>query len=85
VNRTASIQCALQWNKTAPAIKDKDALAFIIANMIFNEVLFKEIREKGGKTYAISSAHRTSKFSNLMQISCSVRNDEMLNTINLFD
>lgn len=84
-NRTAATQCALQWNKVAPSVKDKDVLAFIIANQLFNQTLFKEIREKGGKTYSIGSSHFTSQFSNLFNIRCSVRNDELLNTINLFD
>lgn len=85
VNRTAATQCALLWTKNAPPIKDKDALAFTIANMIFNQVLFREIREKGGKTYGIRSNYRPSQFSNLVSIGCSVRSNEMLNTINLFD
>ena len=85
VNRTGATQCALQWNKIAPAISDKDQLAFSMANSIFNEVLFKEIREKGGKTYGISSSQRSSKYSNLFSISCSVRNSELVNTIDLFD
>lgn len=85
VNRAGATQCALQWNKIAPSIKDKDLLAFKIANQLFNQTLFKEIREIGGKTYSIGSSHNTSQFSNLMEIGCSVRSNEMLNTINLFD
>ncbi len=85
VNRTGATQSALEWNKLAPAIKDKDAQAFNIANMLFNQILFKEIREIGGKTYAIASSHQTSQFSNLMSIGCSVRNSELYNTIVLFD
>lgn len=85
IHRSKATQCALQWIKTAPSLKDKDLQAFEIANYIFNRLLFVEIREKGGKTYSIGSSHSTSRFSNLMQIGCSVRNNEMLNTINLFD
>lgn len=85
INRTSATQCALQWNKTAPSLKDKDLLAFNIANRIFNVVLFSEIREKGGKTYSIGAGHAASQFSNLLTTACSVRSDEMLNTINLFD
>jgi predicted Zn-dependent peptidase len=47
--------------------------------------LFKEIREKGGKTYSIGSSHQPSQFSNLFAVSCSVRSEETLNTISLFD
>jgi predicted Zn-dependent peptidase len=75
----------LRWTKNAPAVKDKDVLAFTIANYIFNVVLFKEIREIGGKTYNINSSHTYSQFSNLFSINCSVRSSEMLNTIELFD
>ena len=85
VNRTGATQCALQWNKIAPAVTDKDQLAFSLANTIFNEVLFKEIREKGGKTYGIGSSQRNSKYSNLFSIACSVRSNELVNTIELFD
>ena len=85
VNRANATQCALLWTKTAPSEKDKDAMAFYTANRIFNLILFREIREKGGKTYSIGSAYNTSRFSNLFQISCSVRASEMLNTVNLFD
>ena len=85
INRTGATQCALQWNKIAPALTDKDQLAFSIANDIFNEVLFKEIREKGGKTYSIGSAQRASKYSNLFTVACSVRSNELVSTIDLFD
>lgn len=85
VNRVNASQCALQWNKIAPAINEKDQLAFAIANSIFNDVLFKEIREKGGKTYSISSSYKASKFSNLFSIACSVRSSELKNTVDLFD
>ncbi|MBI3518220.1 MAG: insulinase family protein, partial [Bacteroidetes bacterium] len=85
INRTGATQCALQWNKIAPAVTDKDQLAFTIANNMFNEVLFKEIREKGGKTYGIGSSQRASKYSNTFAISCSVRSNELVNTIELFD
>ena len=85
VNRFGATQCALKWNKIGPALNDKDALAFTIANALFNQVLFKEIREKGGKTYGIGSNLYATKFSNIFSIDCSVRSEEMLNTINLFD
>lgn len=85
INRSGATQCALQWNKIAPAVADKDQLAFTIANSIFNEVLFKEIREKGGKTYSIGSVQEASKYSNIFTITCSVRSSELFNTIELFD
>ena len=85
INRSSATQCALQWSKVAPTVNEKDQLAFAIANNIFNNVLFKEIREKEGKTYGISSAYKASKFSNLYSVVCSVRSSEMYNTIELFD
>ncbi len=85
INRASATQCALQWNKIGPSLKDKDLLAFNIANRIFNVVLFSEIREKGGKTYSIGAGLAASQFSNLLTTACSIRSDEMLNTINLFD
>ncbi len=85
INRSGATQCALNWSKMAPSIKDKDIQAFNVANRIFNTTLFSEIREKGGKTYSIGSQHEPSQFSNLFIVACSVRSDEMLNTINLFD
>lgn len=85
VNRNGANQCAIRWNKTGPSIKDKDYLAFTIANLIFSEVLFREIREIGGKTYSINSGLRPSKFSNILSVFCSVRSEELVNTLNLFD
>jgi zinc protease len=85
INRAGATQCALQWNKVAPAVKDKDYMAFRVANSIFSRVLFAEIREKGGKTYGIGSNYRPNQFSNLFAIQCSVRSDEMGNTLALFD
>ena len=85
INRTGATQCALQWNKTALSTKDKDNIAFRVANAIFNRLLFAEIREKGGKTYSIGSNYTPTQFANLFNIACSVRNEEMANTITLFD
>ncbi|HTA61170.1 MAG TPA: pitrilysin family protein [Bacteroidia bacterium] len=85
INRTGATQCALQWNKTALSSKDKDNIAFRVANSIFSRVLFSEIREKGGKTYGIGSSYQPTQFSNLFVINCSVRSEEMANTITLFD
>lgn len=85
VNRSNATQCNLRWSKMAPSLKDKDYLAFRVANQIFNRFIFVEIREKGGKTYGISSSYQASQFSNLFITSCSVRSSEMLNTIDLFD
>ena len=84
-NRTAATQTALQWNFKAPSIKDKDYLSFVIANQIFNQILFKEIREKGGKTYNISSMPLNTQNTDLLIVRSSVRSEEVNNTIALFD
>lgn len=85
VNRINATQATLQWNKTGPDTKSKDVLAFRVANSVFNNVLFKEIREKGGKTYGISSDYNYYSASSIYNIRTSVRSDEVLNTIKLFD
>lgn len=85
INHPGAVQCALQWNKTGPDPNAKEVLAFMAANSQFNNVLFKEIREKGGKTYGISSSYNRASGSNVFKISTMVRSEEMLNTINLFD
>ncbi len=85
INRSGATQCNLRWCKIAPSVKDKDYMAFKVANQIFNRFIFVEVREKGGKTYGISSAHQATAFSNLFITACSVRNNEMKNTIDLFD
>lgn len=85
INRAGTTQCNLRWCKIAPSVKDKDYMAFKVANQVFNRFIFVEVREKGGKTYGISSAHQATQFSNLFITACSVRNNEMKNTIELFD
>ncbi|MCC6372587.1 MAG: insulinase family protein, partial [Bacteroidia bacterium] len=85
INRSGTTQCAIRWSKIGPAMSDKDMLSCRIANMLFNQLLFKEIREKGGKTYSIGSMLETSKFSNIISIGCSVRSEVLLSTLELFD
>lgn len=85
VNRTGAIQAGLQWNKNGPQPGSKDELTYLIAIEAFNTILFKEIREKGGKTYGISAQYDPSSGSAICAIVTQVRSDEMLNTCNLFD
>lgn len=85
IHRANATQCALQWNKTGPSSDDKEAMAFRIANSLFNDVLFAEIREKGGKTYGISAVLNNSRYADVLTITCSVRNTELLSTLTLFD
>jgi predicted Zn-dependent peptidase len=56
-----------------------------MANSIFNTVLFKEIREKGGKTYGINSRYNPYSGSSIYTVVTQVRNEEVINTLKLFD
>ncbi len=85
VSRAHAEQAALQWNKNGPAPGSKEEMAFMLANEIFNNILFKEIREKGGKTYGINSRYNPYSGSSIYTVVTQVRNDEVLNTIQLFD
>ncbi len=85
INRSGATQASLQWNKIGAQPMTKDADIFRIANYIFNQVLFKEIREKGGKTYGISSSYNPGSGSSIFSISTQVRTVEVYNTMLLFD
>ncbi len=85
IHRGSVEQAALQWNKNGPVPGSKDELPFLMANTVFNTVLFKEIREKGGKTYGINSRYNPYTGSSIYTIVTQVRNEEVLNTIKLFD
>ncbi len=85
INRKEAEQAALLWNKNGPVPGSKDELPFLMANVIFNNVLFKEIREKGGKTYGISSQYNPYSGSSIYKVLTQVRNEEVVNTIRLFD
>jgi predicted Zn-dependent peptidase len=85
VHRAHAEQAALQWNKNGPVPGSKDELPFMLANEIFNIVLFKEIREKGGKTYGINSRYDPYSGSSIYTVVTQVRNEEVLNTCRLFD
>lgn len=85
INRSGATQASLQWNKIGPQPLTKDADVFRIANQVFNQVLFKEIREKGGKTYGIRSSYDPGSGSSLFSITTQVRSVEVENTMVLFD
>lgn len=48
-------------------------------------ILFKEIREKGGKTYGIRSSYDPGSGSSVFSITTQVRSEEVNNTMVLFD
>lgn len=85
IARNDATQAALQWNMAAPAPQSKDALTFKLANNVFNDVLFKEIREKGGKTYGINSSYNDETGAGRLNVVTRVRTNEMTNTIQLYD
>ncbi|GDX51249.1 peptidase M16 [Bacteroidota bacterium] len=85
INRSGATQASLQWNKIGPQPLTKDADIFRIANYVFNQVLFKEIREKGGKTYGIRSSYDPGSSSSIFSITTQVRSVEVENTMVLFD
>ena len=85
INRSGATQASLQWNKSGPQPLTKDADIFRVANNVFNQVLFKEIREKGGKTYGIRSSYDPGSGSSVFSITTQVRSEEVENTMVLFD
>ncbi len=85
VNRSNATQSALQWNKIGPAPTSHEADVFRLANFVFSQVLFKEIREKGGKTYGIRSSYNPNSGSPVFSITTQVRVEETKNTMDLFD
>ena len=85
INRNGATQAALQWNKLGPQPMTKDADVFRIANNVFSMILFKEIREKGGKTYGIRSSYDPGSGSSVFSITTQVRSEEVNNTMVLFD
>ncbi|MEI7801374.1 MAG: pitrilysin family protein [Bacteroidota bacterium] len=85
VNRSNATQAALQWNKIGPAPTSHEADVFRLANFVFSQVLFKEIREKGGKTYGINSSYDPNSGSPVFTIRTQVRAEETKNTMDLFD
>ena len=85
VNRNGATQAALQWNKIGPEPFTHDADLFRLANFTFNQILFKEIREHGGKTYGIRSSYDQTSGSPVFSVTTQVRVEETMNTIKLFD
>ena len=85
INRNNATHASLNWIKNGPEPRSKDVLPFMIANAALTDVLFVEVREKGGKTYGIGSRYSPYALSNIFSISTQVRSNEMLNTINLVD
>src|ERR1051326_3459464 len=46
INKTRAPQTALQWNKKAPEARSKELIPFQLANSVFSDLLFKEIRDQ---------------------------------------
>jgi len=85
VNRDNTTQAALCWVKKAPDIKSKDLEAFEVANGIFSQMLFEQIRVKEGKTYGISSSFDNQSNNGTYTVTTQVRNEVMYATLESFD
>lgn len=85
VNKPRATQAALRWYKKAPAAGSKDVLAFRLANVAFNDILFDEIRGKEGKTYGINSQYNEGENRGTFNVSTQVRNEVLFATVQSFD
>ena len=85
VNRDKATQAALCWVKKAPDIKSKDLEAFEVANGIFSQMLFEQIRVKEGKTYGIHSEFDAQSNNGTYSVTTQVRNEVMYATLESFD
>ncbi|NVO01969.1 MAG: insulinase family protein [Bacteroidetes bacterium] len=81
VNRDDATQVCLNWTKKAPGFGDKDMMAFLIAQNVFNNKLFEEVREKLGKTYGIGMAFNELQNKKIFTIGTQTRSAEMYSTI----
>jgi zinc protease len=85
VNRPGSTQTYLTFVGNAPSFESDEAMAFSIANDIFSDMLFREVREKGGKTYGIGSSYITTSVSHIFKIGTQVRSQEATATAALVE
>jgi len=85
VNRDNATQAALNWVKKAPDIKSKDLETFEIANQVFSEMLFDQVRVKEGKAYFIGSSFDVQSNNGTYTVSTQVRNEVMFATLESFD
>ncbi|MCH8330806.1 MAG: insulinase family protein, partial [Bacteroidetes bacterium] len=84
VNKKNAAQAALAWTKKAPS-RSKDLPAFILANRVFQKVLFEKVREEGGKTYGISSDYSLNEGRKIFRVYTQTRTAEMYNMLGLFE
>jgi len=85
INKTKAPQSALQWNKKAPEARSKDLIPFQLANAVFSDLLFKEIRSKDGYTYGIGSGFSVADNNGIYVISTLVRSEVTYATVTEFD
>ncbi len=83
--KTKATQAWISWTKKAPMAGTKEMIPFELANSVFNNIIFREIREKAGKTYGIYSQYNEAANSGIFRITTQVRAAETYNTIALFD
>ncbi len=85
VNRENATQAAIDWVKKAPNVKSKDLEAFKIANGVFSQMLFEQVRVKEGKAYFISSNFSNEDNNETYTVNTQVRNEVMYATLESFD
>jgi zinc protease len=85
IHKGKAPQTALRWNKKAPEAKSKDLVAFELANTIFNDILFREIRAKNGFTYGIHSNFIPEDNNGIYSVATLVRNEVTWACIQEFD
>jgi zinc protease len=85
VNKSKATQASLRWTKKAPSAGSKDVIPFRIAALMFNTLLFDEIRAKEGKTYGINLLYNEDNNNGTYAVASQVRNEVMHGTILSFD
>ena len=85
ISKADATQASLHWYKKAPKAGSKEVLPFVIANGIFNTILFDQIRGKEGKTYGIYSVYNEAENREIFEVSTQVRIEVMAETCLSFD
>jgi len=85
IPKADATQASLLWYKKAPKAGSKEVLPFVIANGIFNTILFDQIRGKEGKTYGIYSVYNEAENREIFEVKTQVRIAVMAETCLSFD
>jgi predicted Zn-dependent peptidase len=85
INKGKAPQTALRWTKKGPEARSKDLIPFQLANQVFNDILFREIRAKDGYTYGIYSNFNADDNNGTFFIATLVRSEVTYATTQEFD